>query len=158
MKYITDNKEQGVIRFFLEQAAKEARKSNCRKSQRGAIVAGEFAGILGRGCNMPTICGKCCMRMKIHDNGQVERCTAIHAEQMAVLNALSSRDSLRGLTLYHIKLKDGIMVPSGHPSCTVCSRIVSFVGLNVVLWHREGIALYGPEEFNELSFKYFLEK
>lgn len=107
---------------------------------------------------MPTICGKCCMRSKIHDNGQVERCAAIHAEQMAILKALACRESLEGLTLYHIKVKDREMVPSGHPSCTVCSRIVCYVGVKVVLWHQEGYALYGPEEFNDLSFKYFLEK
>lgn len=146
------------VLFFLEQAAREARKSGCRKSQRGAVIADEVGNIVGRGYNMPTICGKCCMRQDIRDNGQAERCAAIHAEQMAVLDAFSRRESLRGLTLYHIKVQDGQMIPSGHPSCTVCSRIIAFTGVKVVLWHREGYALYQPEEFNDLSFKYFLEK
>lgn len=158
MGYIIDVRDHDMVMSYLKAAAQEAAKSRCKKSQRGAVIADEAGNIVGRGCNMPTICDKCCMRENIHDNSGVERCAAIHAEQMAVINALSRRGSLDGLTLYHIKVKDGQMVPSGRPSCTVCSRITSFVGLNVVLWHKEGFALYEPEEFNELSFKYFLEK
>lgn len=158
MRYITDEYGMARVRFFLEEAAKKAENSRCKKSQRGAVIADEVGNIIGRGCNMPTICDMCCLREKVHDNGQIERCTAIHAEQVAILDALSRRGDLKGLILHHIKVKDGQMVPSGAPSCTLCSRVTSFTGLRVVLWHQEGYALYDAEEFNELSFEYFAKE
>lgn len=155
MRYITDEYEVDRVKFFLEEAAKEAIKSKCRKSQRGAVIADEVGNLIGKGHNMPTILDMCCLREKVYDNGQIERCTAIHAEQMAILDALSRRRDLKGLTLYHIKVKNGTAMASGQPSCTICSRFAWFVGVKVVLWHAEGYALYQPEEFNRLSFEYF---
>jgi len=156
MYYLTDKKEIQETKKYMELAAKEAKKSTCKKSQRGAIIArGEV--ILSRGHNKVTLQDLCepCIREDIKDNSCVELCSAIHAEQMALLGIKNGL--LKGARMYHIKVKNGEMKPSGKPSCTVCSRIIHEVGIEFVLWHEKGYAVYGPEEFNKISFDYFLK-
>lgn len=156
MYYITNEKEKEETKRYMELAAEEARKSTCKKSQRGAlIVKGEV--ILSRGHNKVTLSELCnpCIRENIKDNSHVELCSAIHAEQMALLKV--NNKLLKDARMYQIKVKDGEMKPSGKPSCTVCSRMIYEAGIEFVLWHKEGYAVYSPEEFNKLSFEYFLK-
>lgn len=158
MRYITDEEEISAVVNYLKLAAEEAKKSTCKKSQRGAIIVKEKE-ILGRGYNQVTIEELCnpCVRENIKDNRRVELCSAIHAEQMAMIDAIKSGKPLAGSRMYHIKVKDGEMRPSGKPSCTVCSRMIHEAGIEFVLWHKEGYGIYSPEEFNRLSFDYFLK-
>jgi deoxycytidylate deaminase len=162
MRFATEEYEIKEIKHYLELAAKEAIKSTCKKSQRGAVVV-EPDYYLGLGYNKVTdeiFCNPC-IREHIQDNSSVEQCSAIHAEQMAIFKAaIYCRNAdLSGSRLYHIKVKDGKMVPSGKPSCTVCSRMIVESGISeVVLWHPEGYAIYDSKEFNELSFKYLTKK
>ncbi len=155
MRLVTDETEKRIIEGYLLEAAREASKSVCTKSQRGAVIVRD-GEIIGRGYNKPTIDYLCnpCIREEIRDNSRVELCSAIHAEQMAILDALKRGESLEGSTLYHVKVKNREMKPSGPPSCTVCSRLILESGVSeVVLWHREGYAVYTAEEFNRLSFE-----
>ena len=140
----------------MDEAAEEAMKSTCKKSKRGAIIVKD-GKILGRGYNKVTLDEVCnpCIRERINDNSRAELCSAVHAEQMAILEALGKGESLRGSRMYHIKVANGEKKPSGEPSCTVCSRIIYELGIEFVLWHKEGYAVYTPEELNRLSFKYF---
>ncbi len=156
MRHVTDKEEIEEIKKYMGLAADEAQKSKCKKSQRGAIIVLE-GNIVGRGHNKPTIENLYCLREQISNNSRVELCSAIHAEQMAIVDAANGGTPLAGARLYHIKTKRGQMRQSGNPSCTVCSRLVVTAGIEVVLWHNEGYAIYGPEEFNEISYKYFLE-
>lgn len=155
--YILSEKELEETKEYLKEAVKEAKKSRCVKSQRGAVLV-KNGRIIGRGHNKITVPGLCnpCIRERICDNSHVELCAAIHAEQMAIIDAALKGKSILGATLYHIKLKKGKPVPSGAPSCTVCSRPIYVAGLKFVLWHKEGYVIYEPYEINELSFKYFL--
>jgi deoxycytidylate deaminase len=156
MRYITDEKELEEAMLYLRQAAEVSDKSHCKKSHRGAIVIRD-GYLVASGFNKPTIEDLCCLRDTIHDNSHVECCTAIHAEEMAIVR--SRPDMLAGGTMYHIKVKAGEMLPSGPPSCTTCSRSVLESGIkDFVIWHPEGICVYGAEEFNRLSFEYFLNK
>jgi dCMP deaminase len=157
--YILSKKELEETKEYLKEAVKEARKSRCVKSQRGAVLV-KNGRIIGRGHNKTTLPDLCnpCIREKISDNSRVELCAAIHAEQMAIIDAALNGKSIRGATLYHIKLKKGKPVPSGEPSCTVCSRLICAAGIKFVLWHENGYVIYEPREINELSFKYFLKK
>ncbi len=157
MKHITDEKEIEEIKKYMNLAAEEAKKSTCKKSQRGAIIVKDNQ-IIGRGYNKVTLEKLCnpCIRENIRDNSRVELCSAIHAEQMAIIDAVNNGKSLDGSKMYHIKVKNGKMKPSGKPSCTVCSRMLYEAGIKFVLWHENGYAIYSPEELNELSFKYFL--
>jgi len=157
MRYITDPNEIELTKHYLELAAIEATYSKCKKSQRGVIIIKNDI-MIGKGHNKPTLENLCCMREEITDNGRVELCTAIHAEQMAMIDAANHGFILNGGRMYHIKTKKGQMVPSGEPSCTVCSRLIYEAGLEFVLWHKEGYAIYDPKELNELSYRYFLKQ
>jgi len=156
MEYIKTQKELEKIKDFMEIAAEEAKKSTCKKSHRGAIIVRNNK-IIGLGHNKPLLEEFCnpCVREDIKDNSRVELCSAIHAEQMAILNAIKKGNLLDGSRMYNVKIKDGVMQPSGKPSCTVCSRIIYFACIEMVFWHKEWYTLYSPEEFNTLSFYYF---
>jgi len=159
MRYATAD-EAKEMKKYVGAAVKEAMKSTCTKSQRGAVIV-KNGEIIGRGYNKPTIERLCdpCIREDIKDNGRVELCSAIHAEQMAILDALKKGKPLEGSRMFHIKAKDGKIKPSEDTSCTVCSRIILEAGIkDFVLLHKKGFAIYPADEFNKLSFDYFLNK
>ncbi len=80
---------------FMEEAAKEAEKSLCKKSKRGTVIVKD-GEIIGRGHNQVTLDEYCnpCIREDIHDNSRVELCSAIHAEQAALMDAGSHARNL----------------------------------------------------------------
>lgn len=159
MRYLTE-KEAKEAEKFIRVAVEEANKSTCKKSQRGAVIV-KNGEIIGVGYNKVTgekFCNPC-IREDIKDNTRVELCSALHAEQVAILNALKKGENLEGSRIFHIKVKDGKIKPSEDVSCTVCSRLVLECGISeFVLLHKKGFALYTAEEFNEKSFEYFLRK
>jgi hypothetical protein len=63
---------------------------------------------------------------------------------------------VEGATLYFTSVDpSGEMLRSGHPYCTICSKMALEVGIAYFgLWHEEGIRLYGTEEYNLLSYQY----
>jgi len=159
MRYLTKEESKGVEKYILPVLVEEAKKSTCKKSQRAATIV-KNGEILGKGHNKVTIEKYCdpCIREGIKDNSRVELCSATHAEQEAILDALKKGKNIEGSRMYHIKLKNGEVKPSEDVSCTVCSRLV--LGSNIsefVLLHKKGFALYSAEEFNEKSFEYFLK-
>lgn len=159
MRYLTNSEAKNAEKF-MKIAAGEATRSTCKKSQRGAIIVKDNK-IIGKGYNKVTLQPLCepCIREKIEDNSRVELCSAIHAEQLAILDAIKNNFSLANSTMYQIKLKNGEMRQSGKPSCTVCSRIIQESGIKeFVLLHTSGYVAYTSEELNELSFRYFLNK
>lgn len=159
MRHIREEKEIEETRRYMDLAAQEASKSTCKKSQRGAIIVKDGV-IIGRGYNKATreeLCNPC-VRENIKDNSRVELCSAIHAEQMAIIDAVNGQKPLKGSRMYHVKVKSGEPRPSGKPSCTVCSRIICEAGIDFTLWHEDGYVVYDPEEINRLSFDYFTKK
>jgi len=157
MKILTSN-ESKEAEEYMKIAAQEAVKSTCRKSQRGAIIV-KNNEIIGKGFNKVTIESLCqpCIREDIHDNSKVELCSAVHAEQLAIIGAVNNQMSLNGSRMYHIKVKNGELKTSGNPSCTVCSREILESGIaEFVLWRNEGYCVYSAEELNDLSFRYVL--
>jgi len=147
------------IEFYMKLCAEEAINSKCKKSQRGVMIVKDDEAI-GKGYNEPTIPELCCLRDNIKDNSRVELCTGLHAEENAILNALKTGISLAGARMYHERVKDGKVTTVGDiPSCTVCSRLVLKSGISeFVLRHKRGYAIFGAEEFNRMSFDYFLKK
>lgn len=158
MKIITDPDEVRKTYHWLKKASKQAKKSDCKKSKRGAVLIKDDK-IIGTGHNKITIDKLCnpCMRESIKDNSRVELCSAIHAEQMALIDASKKRNSIENSVMYHIKVKDEQMTISGNLSCTVCSRIILEANIQTVFWQKQGYILYSPEEFNQLSFDYFVK-
>jgi dCMP deaminase len=159
MRYATAY-ETKKMEKFIKIAAKEAKKSTCKKSQRGVVIV-KNGEIIGRGYNKPTIEKLCnpCIRENVKDNEKVELCSAIHAEQMAIMDALKKGRNLEGSRMFHIAVKNGKIKFSEDTSCTVCSRIVLESDIkDFVLLHKKGFAIYPADEFNRLSFDYFLKK
>jgi deoxycytidylate deaminase len=171
VRIVTDEVEIQKIGGYMEEAAMEAEKSNCKKSKRGAVVVNADGEIIGRGYNEALVEKYCdpCVREDVHDNTVTELCPAIHAEAAAILKKLGAGYAPSKETLYHIKVKGGKVAPSGAPSCTSCSKSILASGISeVVLFHGKGVAIggapplekacyvvYNAEEFNELSFRYF---
>ena len=157
MRYISDEKEIKEAENFMTLAAEEAQKSRCKKSKRGVVLVNNGM-IIGRGYNEPLLPDLCCVRENIHDNTRYDLCSALHAEQMAIAEAANGLYRIQGARLYQIKTKNGEKVHSRNPSCTLCSRLIYGVKISeVVLWHKEGYAVYDSQEFNRLSYEYFLK-
>ena len=159
MRFIKDS-ELEQVETYMAEAAIEAAKSTCKKSQRGAVIVKLF-DIIGRGHNKPTIAELCqpCIRHDIRDNSRVELCSAVHAEQAAILDAARNCMPTEHASLYHAVIKNGVVGPAGPPSCTVCSRIMYAAGIDdVILRQTNGYVLYDIREFQKLSFDFFLSK
>lgn len=156
MRYL-EGEEVREAEKFTRIAAKYAMESTCKKSQRGAVIVKD-GEVLGVGHNKVTDKKYCnpCIRENIRDNSRVELCSALHAEQVAMLNALRRGKNLIGARMYHIKVKNGKMKRSDDVSCTVCSRLVLESGISeFVLWQSIGFVSYTSRELNEKSFQYF---
>jgi deoxycytidylate deaminase len=95
---------------------------------------------------------------KEHYHKKVKDTTCcIHAEQRAIMDALKNHpDKISGARLYFIRLDEqGNPSKADKPYCTICSKMTLDVGIEeFVLWHREGICVYGTDEYNTLSFAY----
>jgi deoxycytidylate deaminase len=124
-------------------------RSPCR-SKRGVVIF-DAKGLISDGWNYqpePFVCdgsARCkstCGR------------TAIHAEQVAILQAaMRGRGCLfPGACLLHVKAVKGRLVPSGPPSCLECSKLILAAGLAAVwLYHEGGWRAYNSAEFHRLS-------
>ena len=140
--------ERAVI-AAADVACRQASCSPCR-SQRGAVVfsidSPATASIYGRGHNHKPVGFKCDGSAECKGNCRAE---AVHAEQMALLNA--GRDA-QGADLLHVKIVNGELVPSGEPSCVQCSKLALAAGIgNVWLYHESGWRRYAATEFHRLS-------
>lgn len=134
-------------------AAEEAKKSPCAKSQRGVVLVhyamsgtrpiwgcGHNAQPPGFACDGSDVCREHCNKL------------CVHAES-AALRSLSI-PSL-GLDLFHVKVRDGEVVPSGAPSCWQCSREILAAGIRTVwLLHDRGPRPYTAKHFHELTLEH----
>ena len=127
------------------RAIAEGRDSPCGKSKRGvviydphttnSIVRGRNAPALGV-CGNDDVCRAACARI------------CIHAEQDSLLRGFD----VVGADLVHVKVIDGVLVPSGGPSCVECSKLILAAGVDGVwLYHAEGWRRYSAEEFHRLT-------
>ncbi|NIM46807.1 MAG: hypothetical protein GTN40_01465 [Candidatus Aenigmarchaeota archaeon] len=145
---------------YIDLAVRASKSSKCKKSKRGAVLVrkGKVIGVGYNGAPNGKFC-PVCLRENIRDNSRMELCYAIHAEQRAIINALKNGYNLKGSRLYHIKVKNGKMVPSEDLSCTLCSRMILESDVSeMVLLHSDGLTVYDAEEYNDLSFDYFIKR
>ncbi len=157
MRHIIDPQELEQTLKYMDIATEIAKQSTCQRSQRGVVIV-KNNKIIATGYNKPTLPHLCCQREHVKSYTHIELCNAIHAEELALLNCIGRKVSLKGAVMYHMKVKDGKRKQTGPPSCTNCSKKIHEMGLEFVLWHKEGYVLYEPKEFDELSFDYFLKK
>ena len=75
---------------------------------------------------------------------------AVHAEQMALLDAPHIP---KRAEMLHVKTVNGVLVPSGGPSCLQCSKLL--VGRVAAMWlyHQDGWIRYPAEQFHSLTLK-----
>lgn len=139
-----------------------ARRSLCKRGMIGAVVVldGE---IVGRGYNAPPNDDEgnrmCHTDYRTSSKPKSDRTCCVHAEWRAIIDALRRNpDKIKGSTLYFTRVdKNGNILKSGRPYCTVCSRLALDSGISVfVLWHEEGIKEYPTDEYNKLSYQYLL--
>jgi deoxycytidylate deaminase len=77
---------------------------------------------------------------------------AVHAEQQALLS-LGRRSN--GCEMLHVKTVDGVLVPSGPPSCVQCSKLALAAGIAAVWLFRgeDGWVRYPANVFHDLSLR-----
>ena len=119
-----------------------ADKSKCNKMHFGSIIyRPNFDYIVGEGFNRPLHCEVkaiedivCCeLRKEIKSGTQLERCTAIHAEQAAIFNAWKKGHYIEETDLLYIagKFWDGTPWVQKEPGfyCSFCSRDLYMAGI-----------------------------
>lgn len=86
---------------------------------------------------------------------QTCRKRAVHAEQAAlILSQLYFTESVIGAEMLHVKVVDGLLVPSGGPSCVECSKLLLVAGISRMwLFHADGWRAYDAVEFHQLSIE-----
>ncbi len=120
--------------YFLEVAKTAAMRSNCLRSQVGAVIVSEDKTIKATGYNgTPSKVTSCyernfCYRIKneIPSGTQYETCRSIHAEQNAIIQA--------GMD----KCKDATMYIWGHNFiCILCQRFIVQAGIKDVYLKKD---------------------
>jgi deoxycytidylate deaminase len=142
------------LQAVIDTAIEAAKRSTCRKSQRGVVIFRPASSLLPkyRGCNHPpppfTCDGSAACR---------EHCNklCVHAEVDA-LKEFRCYDRSGWWDLLHAKVVDGTIVPSGPPSCWQCSReIVDDDSItHVWLLHEDGWRRYSTVEFHKLTLQH----
>jgi deoxycytidylate deaminase len=157
MRYLTGKLAQEAW-AYIELAAIVAQDSTCHRSQCGSIIIKDGL-ILGRGYNSPPGGERleACFKDTLAPHFKSDRTCCIHAEERAVMDALSHHaDKIEGSRLYFIRLdEEGKPARAGQPYCTICSKMTldARVG-EFVLWHDKGICVYNTKEYNEISFRF----
>jgi len=112
-----ENKRISKDHYFMNIAVEVARRSTCSRRQIGAIVVSDVGEIKSTGYNgNPRGLPHCeeigCIRDKLNipSGTRLETCTAVHAEQNALLQAGTNS---RGSTMY------STIVP-----CPICARMI----------------------------------
>lgn len=158
MRYLSGAEEQEALEW-LATTASVALDASCTRAQCGSIIV-NARRILGRGFNSPpgdlVSQRRCANEKNIYDQKVTDKTCCVHAEQRAILDALSNAEHLNGSRLYFVRLNaEGEPARSGNPYCTICSKMALDTGIaEFVLWHEEGICVYDTQEYNNLSYRY----
>jgi deoxycytidylate deaminase len=155
MRYL-EGHDKELAEDYCMCAAIVAMESTCQKSCHGAILVKD-SKVIGEGWNIPLPDDVCnpCRRLALHNHENLGECNAIHAERIAIDDALTNGYDVRGSVMYHARFKGGKIRRDNVPSCTSCSTLVKQHGLEgFVLMQEKGYAYYDIEEFDRLSREY----
>lgn len=157
----------------LDRCKRLADKSNCKLIHFGSFIVDEDGYVIGEGYNRAMMPEVCCLKDKL-SNYKVGKnpglCTAMHAEQMAIAEALMCCDrrnydivpegALAGCILYIAG-----WYPNGTPfrktgeagsfACTVCARWIKYVGIEKVVTVNR---IYTADEALQSAVDDILEK
>lgn len=138
--------------FMLGRAASHALRSGCGRSRRGVAVWSDRAESYALGTNGPPPGYECSA------SDECKRTCGQHCEH-AEISALLAFDGPRtGVQLLHVKVdEDGMIVPSGPPSCLPCATTIARSGIVSKVWLFHGepghLRCYSPEEFYDETLK-----
>ncbi len=153
-----ETEEEKLAVQYLSKTAQIALQSTCFRSRCGSVIV-KNDEIIGSGFNSPP-CGQTldhCLKDDLPANFKSDKTCCMHAEQRAIMDALKNNpDKITGSRLYFSRIDEkGAPTKSGKPYCTICSKMALDAGIaEFVLWHEEGIAVYGTKEYNVLSFAF----
>jgi dCMP deaminase len=140
------NKRISKDHYFTNIAIEVARRSTCTRRQIGAIVVSDVGEIKSTGYNgNPRGLPHCeeigCIRDKLNipSGTRLETCTAVHAEQNALLQAGTNS---RGSTLY------STIVP-----CPICARMICNAQVARVVYIDDYSDLTGVELLRQAGVK-----
>lgn len=117
---------------YINECWELASNSDCKKMKFGSVIVIE-GNIIGRGYNHvahPSLNDLCnpCIRQGVLSGTRAELCTAIHAEQAAIIDAHKNTRNLSEATLYVAGINsDGSRFVKDSPFfyCTVCVRLIA---------------------------------
>lgn len=142
----------------LALAVEVARQSPCAKSQRGVVLFRDER--LGqRGHREPIAVGFNAPPQPFACDGSAAcrgACNqvAVHAEQAALMYAAAHGRKTDQAEMLHVKVVDGVAVPSGGPSCWQCSRLLLEAGVaGMWLLHEDGLRRYDAITFHRLTLE-----
>lgn len=114
-----------MINNIISMVDDTATLSTCKRRKVGAVLTDEQFNVMSYGFNY--VCGTdCCKRHDCESGSNLERCNAIHAEMLAVLNK-----NINGKKLF-VNLFP----------CPVCSKYLALSGL---------AELYYNEDYNDMA-------
>lgn len=160
MDYLKGQQEREAI-GWMKKAAKVSGKALCFKAKCGAVIVKD-GEIIGEGYNAPPLDkeeNRMCNKEFNSGKPKYDKTCCMHAEWRAIIDALKrNSEKIKESKLYFTRIdENGKIKKSGKPYCTVCSRMALDVGIEkFVLWHKEGICEYPTDEYNRLSYEYFL--
>lgn len=138
----------------IAAALAESVKSPCAKSKRGVsayrrfpwphvVARGHNAQPPGFACDGSDACRAACNKL------------CVHAEQAVLAREFDGPRWEAQVYLVHVKSIDGVLVPSGPPSCDRCSCLIAADSRvhGVWLYHADGWRLYESAEFHELTLR-----
>lgn len=106
-------------------------QSNCLRRQYACVIVKNGVTISVGWNNAPTPCKVCAREQCEHNTGDYAECRSVHAEQMALIDAVG--DELKGAVLYLVCNQDDNPEP-----CPICRRMMEFAGVELA-----GVIRYG---------------
>ncbi len=145
--------------LWFQAAGKVAEKALCLRAKCGTVIVKDDK-IIGEGYNGPPLDD--IQQSRCHDEfipgkTKYDKTCCLHAEWRAIMNAIKRHpQEIAGSDLYFTRVDDhGVLLKSGAPFCTVCSRLALDAGVaRFFLWHNDGIVGYPTLEYNNLSYLY----
>lgn len=122
---------------MLENARSLAQGSRCEKMRFGCLLITEGGLFAGSGFNESVRPERCCVRVGVKSGTCLERCFAVHAEQMALL--MSRRQAHSPVIAYVAGYyPDGREWVSDGFYCTFCVRLLREAGVRWVVMPSQG--------------------
>jgi len=156
--FMAKGKEEEEAKRWMAEAAKVASSSSCLRALCGSVIVKD-GRVIGAGFNSPpgNKPPRKCLKDDLPSGFKSDRTCCMHAEDRAIADALArNAKEIRGSRIYFIRLDTaGRKEFAGNPYCTTCSKRALDAGIaEFALWRKEGICVYGTEEYNRLSFEY----